>query len=266
MRLGIRSAYGFSAITLAMSLVVPAVASAATINVRVTVQNLAPANGTLLTPLWAGFHNGGFDIYDNGEPASAFLERLAEDGNTGPITDAFVAIASNDQGSLSSPLAPGESASITLTIDDSSRFFSYAAMVIPSNDAFIANGSPTAFEVIDQAGNFIGANLFVTGADVLDAGTEVNDEIPANTAAFGQASPNTGVNEFGLVGSHPGFLPAGSGGILDDPAFANADFTRAGFPIAQITVSQVPVPAALMLMISSLLSLSVFGRRKSATT
>lgn len=265
MRLGIRSAYGISAITLAMSLVVPATASAGTINVRVTVQNLAPGGGTLLTPLWAGFHNGGFDVYDSGEPASAFLERLAEDGNTGPISDAFTAIAGGNQGTLSGALTPGASGSITLAVDDANRFFSYAAMVIPSNDAFIANGSPTAFEIIDQAGNFIGANFFVTGADVLDAGTEVNDELPANTAAFGQAAPNTGVDEFGLVRGHGGFLPVGSGGILDDPAFANADFTAKGFPIAHITVAPVPIPGALVLMVSSLLGLGLFRRRGSAT-
>ena len=59
------------------------------------------------------------------------------------------------------------------------------------------------------------------GSDVLDAGTEVNDESRVNTAFFGQMTPDTGVDENGVVNPHPGFLPEGSGGILDDPNFEN---------------------------------------------
>lgn len=39
-------------------------ASAATL--KVSVENLAPQNGSLLTLLWVGFHDGVFDIYDRG--------------------------------------------------------------------------------------------------------------------------------------------------------------------------------------------------------
>jgi hypothetical protein len=78
---------------------------------------------------------------------------------------------------------------------------------------------------------------------VLDAGTEVNDEIPMNTAFFGQMMPNTGTNENGVVMTHPGFLPPGSGGILDDPMFANANFKAADYQVAEITVQAVPEPA-----------------------
>ncbi|MCP4248268.1 MAG: hypothetical protein GY778_14575, partial [bacterium] len=78
-----------------------------------------------------------------------------------------------------------------------------------------------------------------------DAGTEVNDEIPAHTAFFGQTEPDTGIDEFGVVHDHPGFLPPGSGGILDDPGFANADFTQSGYEIARIIIirSDTPVPS-----------------------
>jgi len=48
----------------------------------------------------------------------------------------------------------------------------------------------------------------VSGAEVLDGGTEVNDELPVNTAFFGQMAPNTGVAENGVVLEHPGFSAA----------------------------------------------------------
>ena len=91
--------------------------------------------------------------------------------------------------------------------------------------------------MFDELGNFVGGSFVIAGSRVLDAGSEVNDELPANTAAFGQMTPDTGVPEGGVVHVHPGFLPAGSGGILDDPAFAAADFTQPGYRIARITVS-----------------------------
>lgn len=242
--------------------------SAKAAEIRVTIENLAPANGNYLTPVWVGFHNGGFDIYDTDTPAAGFLERLAEDGNTAPISNAFTVIGSGTaQGTIPGPggaIAPGETAAMDFTLDGSlasSRYFSYASMVIPSNDAFIANENPIAFRIFDDWGNFLGANFFVSGAMVFDAGTEVNDELPANTAFFGQATPNTGVDENGMVHLHPGFLPPGSGGILDSSMFANADFARDGYPVAQIRIDAVPVPGALWLLGSGLVGLVGFGRK-----
>ena len=85
--------------------------------IRVTIANLAPANGTFLTPVWVGFHNGTFDLYDSGAAASAALERVAEDGDTGALTTAFSSFgAGTIQGTLGGgPIAPG--ASVTFTFD-----------------------------------------------------------------------------------------------------------------------------------------------------
>ena len=48
--------------------------------VQVTFENLQPADGFYLTPVFAGFHDGSFDVFDAGTAASASLEAVAEDG------------------------------------------------------------------------------------------------------------------------------------------------------------------------------------------
>ena len=76
-------------------------------------------------------------------------------------------------------LAPGQSVSRLFTVDtDVNRYFSYVSMVIPSNDAFIANGSPTAHPIFNDLGRWVAEDFTVSGAAVNDAGTELNDELP----------------------------------------------------------------------------------------
>jgi hypothetical protein len=247
-------------------------ADAVTIPVRVTIQNLAPVNGTFLTPLWVGFHDGTFDLYDQGVSAALFpgLESLAEDGDTAPLSNRFT-LENKGQaqgtifGPVIPPIAPGQTASMIFSLDGSlanGRYFSYATMIIPSNDAFIANGNPLAFPVFDAGGNFLGADFTVLGSQVLDAGTEVNDEIPMNTAFFGQMNPNTGVDENGVVQVHPGFKPPGSGGILDAAMFANANFKATGYQVARITVQVVPEPSTLVLLSIGLMGMGVVWLRR----
>ena len=212
--------------------------------VTVTIENLAPENGTFLTPFWVGFHNG-FDTYDRGRPVSPGLESLAEDGDNSLITTEF---AFSGQGQVdgtigNDAIAPRETVSQTFNIDTSlgnARFFNYASMVLPSNDTFIANGNEFAHEVFDENGNFIPLDFLVSGSQALDAGSEVNDELPANTAFFGQEAPNTGVAQNEGVQPATGFLPPGSGGILDAPMFANADYTANGYQFARIMVTSEP--------------------------
>lgn len=145
------------------------------------------------------------------------------------------------------PIAPGTVVSQSFDVTEMNRYFSYASMVLPSNDAFIGNEDATGIDVFDDMGNFVGADFFITGANVWDAGTEVNDELPENTAFFGQAAPDTGVDENGTVGLHPGFLGSsanpGTPSILADAQFAGADFTLGGYPVARITI--IPGPGAL---------------------
>jgi Ca2+-binding RTX toxin-like protein len=210
----------------------------------IEIENLAPANGTLLTPVWFGIHNGTFDTYDRGRPVSPGLESIAEDGAVAILSREFnLAGFGTVQGAVlglagtPGPIDAGETATFTVTVDGSastSRYFSYASMIIPSNDFFISNGNERAHQIFDDQGNFLGADFTVLGSQVLDAGSEVNDEVPANTAFFGQQAPNTGVTENGVVQLATGFIPGGP--ILSTPRFANADFTSSGYQVARFRI------------------------------
>jgi hypothetical protein len=210
----------------------------------IEIENLAPANATLLTPVWFGIHNGTFDTYDRGRPVSSGLERLAEDGTVDEINREFkLAGFGTVQGAVlglagaPGPIDPGETGTFSVTLDGSdatSRYFSYASMIIPSNDFFISNGNERAHQIFDDQGNFLGADFTILGGQVLDAGSEVNDEVPANTAFFGQQTPNTGVTENGVVRLATGFIPGGP--ILSTPEFANADFTALDYQIVRFRI------------------------------
>lgn len=254
-------------VTVGLGLTSGSTASASSVLLQVKVSNLAPTGGTHLTPVWFGIHDGGFDLYNRGEPSSPALERLAEDGDVGPLNDLFDASGNGSvQGVIfgegagpgfpAAPvISPGDSASAQVLVDPNSpmsRYFSYASMIVPSNDFFIANGNPLAFELFDSMGRFISNSgtpgvfrFLVLGSMVLDAGTEVNDELPENTAFFGQSMPNTGVDENGVIELATGFIPGGP--ILSDPRFANADFTAAGYQIALFEITVVPEPSSVVL-------------------
>lgn len=251
-----------AALAVVAALTIPSPATAEFIQVEVTVRNLAATGGTHLTPVWVAFQNGGFDLFNVGEAASGALERIAEDGTTGPLSAAFAASGTGlVDATLLGPgagpgfdpppvIPPGASVSRTFTLDSNdprNRYFSYATMIVPSNDAFIANDNPTAFRIFSDTGSFLGADFSVPGSLIWDAGTELNDEVPTNTAFFGQMTENTGVSTpGGTVQLHPGFLAGGP--ILSDPRFAAADFRAPGFQVAQFTVRFVPEPSSAAIL------------------
>src|SRR5262249_47661951 len=132
---------------------------AATVELRVTVENLAPQNSISFAPLRVGFNSGTFDSFNNGQAATAPIISVAEGGSGSAWFPAFQAadptatlgtVVPNPAG----PLLPGVSGSAVFSIDTSiNRFFTFAAMAVPSNDYFIGNDSPTAFALFDALGN-----------------------------------------------------------------------------------------------------------------
>ena len=79
-------------------------------------------------------------------------------------------------------------------------------MIIPSNDGFWCYDIPVAYQIFDSDDNIIARKFQIMGTAVRDYGTEVNDEIPANTAFLAQAAPNTGPTENGVVAIQPSFM------------------------------------------------------------
>ncbi len=247
-------------------------ASAAPFDITVSFTNLQPQGGGFLTPAFLATQSGAYDFFDAGSPASAGLERLAEDGNFGPSVDSALASGQVSAALATSggPIAPGESRSVTFTIDPDDNLtqaLSFASMFIPSNDAFIGNDSPLAIQLFSGDGEFIlreGASEYlIFGSDVWDAGTEINDEVPENTAFLAQAGPNTGLIEGSVVRPHQGFQgSSGFGGSLGNilSAFPGADFTASGAAVASISI--VPEPATLALLLTG--AFSVLRRKRGA--
>ena len=210
--------------------------------ITITVENLSPNQGLVLTPFWVGFHEGSYDLFALDMPASEGLEIIAEDGDTSVLSEEFLSSdAARTEGVIrgedGSPLIqPGASASVTVDVDltsPSSRYFSYASMILPSNDGFIGNGDGLSYPLFDTSDNFIGIEFVVTGAQVWDAGTEVNDESPQSVPLLGDAH-FVGPTENGTVMVHPGFIPGGT--ILQ--AYPQADFAQMrNMPVARINVA-----------------------------
>ena len=256
------------AVPLATLMIAPITFADSIPSVVITVKNQAALRAGLQTPVWVGIHDGSFDIYDRDTELGSSetnqnlisresVERLAEDGMTGPITKEFSMLQPESGQTTfvapSGPLSSGSMVSATLNINNPlvERYFSYASMVIPSNDAFVANGSPIAHEIFNDSGQFVAKDFIVAGSEVLDAGTEINDELASNTAFLNQTAPNTGSDENGVVTLSSGFASPGElsypNGVLNHPAFGNADFTAEGARILQFSFRYVDLGRRIQL-------------------
>ncbi len=155
---------------------------------------------------------------------------------------------------------PGETATRIVHVNNPNvnRFFSFGSMVIPSNDAFLANDNPMMYQVFDSAGNFTSpVTIDLLFGDIWDAGTEENDGMGAAFSTNGGMSTNT---IGGVVMHHPGLgnfvgtmTAAGTTiGPLPDP----------GTLFARITITAVPEPTSIVLPMLALGLLTTVRRRR----
>ena len=172
----------------ALALAMAASANAATQQLTVTVENLSAANGYATGPLQVGFGNGSFDAFNIGSVASAAIVPVAELGSGSAWQPAFAAADPGAViGAIGGVLLPSGSASATFTVNTANNsYFSFGAMVVPSNDFFIGNDSPTAYRLFDAAGKLTTASITLKATDIWDAGSEVFD--PASAAFVGNAN------------------------------------------------------------------------------
>ncbi|MEH6518131.1 MAG: spondin domain-containing protein [Halioglobus sp.] len=137
--------------------------AAQTAQYEVTITNLTP--GQTFTPQLVMTHSSDFSLFDLGRPASVALEILAEGGDTSAVADDAANFATETQ-TIGALLGPGEETSITISGPKKRGFFTVAAMMIPTNDTFIA-----ANRVALPTKGSLMSMLFA-----YDAGTEMNDQ------------------------------------------------------------------------------------------
>ena len=130
---------------------------------QVSITNLTP--GQTFTPQLLVTHPRHTRLFTLGEAASVELEILAEGGDTGPLTDS-IGDAATDIETIPGLLGPGDTSSISVQGRPGRGRISVAAMLIPTNDTFVAlNGV--------RLPRWGSVSYFVSA---YDAGTEANDQ------------------------------------------------------------------------------------------
>jgi len=220
--------------------------------VRIEIENALPAGGFFFTPVFLGFHDGSFDVFDSGGFASSELEALAEEGNTAPISALLLskqpsALAATVFGDASGPppFDPGETIAQVFNLNTSSqRFLNFASMVIPSNDAFFGNAD--ALEIFDSNGNFVGPISFeITASMIYDAGTEVNN---INGGAAFSANGGTSEDESNPIA----FINLDDLNEFIGTQTISGATIKVGFEpdtvVARFTINSVPEPGAAIVL------------------
>jgi len=191
---------------------------------EITITNLT--RGQVFSPPIVINHNSNFSLFTLGEPADAALAALAEGGDTGPLVDLIDGVY--PYAVAGGPIMPGDSESVTLEISkrSRSRLISVAAMLVTTNDAFLAARNVW----------FFGKYKEIVDAVAYDAGSEINSEdcmdIPGPPCG---APPNDhpDIEAEGYVHVH-----AGIHGIGPDPRVDPAmhDWRN---PVAKITIRRI---------------------------
>lgn len=135
---------------------------------EVTVTNIT--YNQRFTPVLLATHRPEIALFTLGQPASAGLTTLAEEGNVAPLR---ATLQSSDQVTAteagSALLDPGKSVTFRIQGNPWRDRLSLAAMLIPTNDAFVAlNAVPLPAP---------GQGTQTHTARAYDAGSEVNDEL-----------------------------------------------------------------------------------------
>ncbi|MDH3209556.1 MAG: PEP-CTERM sorting domain-containing protein [Burkholderiaceae bacterium] len=258
-----RSFKSITAAALAVGLT--SAAQAAQVQLKVTVENRAPANSVAFAPLRVGFNSGTYDSFNAGGTASAAIALIAESGSGSAWFPAFAAAdptaTLGTVGTFPPPLLPGVAASEVFSIDtDTNPYFTFAAMVVPSNDSFIGNDSPTQYKLFDNAGNLLITSITQSRQNIWDAGSEVTDPATAAFLVGGDASGHAAEN--GVVAFSFTQLTAFDGLTTGANYVFDSQLASDNTEIYRISFAPVPEPETYALMLAGLAVLT--GVRKRA--
>jgi hypothetical protein len=241
-------------------------AQAAPVNVKVTVESLVPANGISFAPVHVGFGNGSFDAFNVGGVASAAIISVAEGGSASAW---FPAFAAADPGStrgtvLGAPLQPGGMFMNSFVVDSAlNRYFTFASMVVPSNDHFVGNDDPMEYELFGAGGALQITSITVKASEIWDAGSEAFDPAHAAFVVGGNNDLRTPQGSvvafnFGELAAFNGMTTA-TGYVLSSQLRADTDVLRFNFE-----VTPVPEPETYALLLGGLAALGFMARRRRA--
>ena len=191
------------------------------VNYKITITNIT--RGQILSPPVVISHRGNFRLFSLGEPATPGLAALAEDADTTGLENELDGSYSVfDFAVGEGPIMPGTSATVSIRTKSGFRHISAAAMLVTTNDAFMA-----------VRGEYASSwKATVAHAAAYDAGSEYNSE----NCAFIPGPPcgNGGVRDTedaeGYVYVHSGI----HGGASLDPA--EWDWNN---PVARIVIEKI---------------------------
>ncbi len=247
----------------AITLLVSSTAHAQQRLVTATVTNRARTNSVSFAPIHVGFHRGVFDPFNNGMTANAATVSVAEGGAGGQWqTDFGLADPTAVRGTIGAggPIVIGATRTLSFMVDvGQNPFFSFAGMVIPSNDLFIGNDSP--IRLFDASGNLMLNRITQRGRDVWDAGSELADFRNAAFVVGGTnalRTPQNGVVSFSTseLAEFNG-RTTGAGYVFDSQLGANEEILTIDF-----ASTVVPEPSTVVLLSAGLMALGVAARRR----
>lgn len=188
---------------------------------KVTITNLTP--GQPLAPIMVATHRPGFAFFEEGQPPSDELARLAEAGDGKPMAAKLAALPQVDEATVSTTglTFPGKSTSVMIVAKRPFSRLSVAAMLGATNDAFFA---------IKNVRLPLGKAPITYMAPAYDAGSETNDELASTVAGLGGQGYSPNDSGEGFVHIHNGVHGIG------DLVPATMDWRN---PVAKITVMRV---------------------------
>ncbi len=213
---------------LLLALVVTSSAAHAQRTYEVSITNIT--RGQTFTPQLVLSHDREAALFTLGQPASLGLEELAEGGSTAVLGDEVAAVT-RDSTTIDGLLGPGETTSTEIVAQPQQDVLSVAAMLIPTNDTFMA------LDGVALPRNRVPAVYY---AAAYDAGTEVNDQdcasIPGPRCGGEGFNPDRPVDQEGYVYIGGGFHSLDGPAEVEILGPAVYDWRN---PVARITVTRV---------------------------